>query len=98
MMPVANVFSRTAAQRPAPLHTVVIALNVMKEMGVPAEVLLRGTGISPEEIEQANAMVTHAQEMVLFANALEATGNSAIGLHIGSSIPVTAYGLRGTRC
>lgn len=80
---------------PAPLHTVVIALNVMKEMGVPAEVLLRGTGISPEEIEQANAMVTHAQEMVLFANALEATGNSAIGLHIGSSIPVTAYGLRG---
>ncbi|ARK45940.1 AraC family transcriptional regulator [Burkholderia pseudomallei] len=95
MMPVANVFSRTAAQRPAPLHTVVIALNVMKEMGVPAEVLLRGTGISPEEIEQANAMVTHAQEMVLFANALEATGNSAIGLHIGSSIPVTAYGLRG---
>lgn len=33
MMPVANVFSRTAAQRPAPLHTVVIALNVMKEMG-----------------------------------------------------------------
>lgn len=95
MKPVANVFCRTAAQRPASLHTIIIALNVMKEMGVPAEALLRGTGISPAEVEQANAMVTHAQEMVLFANALEATGNSAIGLHIGSEIPVTAYGLRG---
>ncbi|AOJ03820.1 MULTISPECIES: AraC family transcriptional regulator [Burkholderia] len=95
MKPVANVSSRTAAQRPAPLHTIIIALNVMNEMGVPAEVLLRDTGISPAEVEQANAMVTHAQEMVLFANALDATGNSAIGLHIGSEIPVTAYGLRG---
>ncbi|AJX31916.1 AraC family transcriptional regulator [Burkholderia oklahomensis] len=95
MKPVANVFSHTAAQRPASLHTIVIALNVMKEMGVSAEVILKGTGISPKEVEQANAMVTHAQEMVLFANALEATGNSAIGLHIGNSIPVTAYGLRG---
>ncbi|KVC78751.1 hypothetical protein WI75_12090 [Burkholderia ubonensis] len=39
-------------------------------------------------------MVTHAQEMVLFANALDATGNTAIGLHIGDAIPVTSYGLR----
>ncbi|KVG74298.1 hypothetical protein WM03_23775 [Burkholderia ubonensis] len=39
-------------------------------------------------------MVTHAQEMVLFANALDATGNTAIGLHIGDAILVTSYGLR----
>ncbi|MXN60892.1 AraC family transcriptional regulator ligand-binding domain-containing protein, partial [Burkholderia pseudomallei] len=88
MKPVADVSHRTAAQRPAPLHTIFITLDFMKRMGVPVDVLLRGTGISPSDVERPNAMVTHAQEMVLFANALEATGNTAIGLHIGNAIPV----------
>lgn len=78
MKPVADVSHRTAAQRPAPLHTIFITLDFMKRMGVPVDVLLRGTGISPSDVERPNAMVTHAQEMVLFANALEATGNTAI--------------------
>ncbi|KVS39615.1 hypothetical protein WK43_15995 [Burkholderia ubonensis] len=39
-------------------------------------------------------MVTHALEMVSFANALDATGNTAIGRHIGDAIPMTSYGLR----
>lgn len=90
-----DAIHRTAAQRPAPLHTIFITLDFMKRMGIPVDVLLRGTGISPSDIERPNAMVTHAQEMVLFANALEATGNTAIGLHIGNAIPVTSYGLRG---
>ncbi|MCA8274871.1 AraC family transcriptional regulator [Burkholderia sp. AU30280] len=94
MKPVADVSHRTAAQRPAPLHTIFITLDFMKRMGVPVDVLLRGTGISPSDVERPNAMVTHAQEMVLFANALEATGDTAIGLHIGNAIPVTSYGLR----
>ena len=95
MKPVADAIRRTAAQCPAPLHTIFITLDLMKRMGVPVDVLLKGTGISPADIERPGAMVTHAQEMVLFANALEATGNSAIGLHIGYAIPVTSYGLRG---
>lgn len=66
----------------------------MKRMGVPVDVLLRGTGVSPPDAERPNAMVTHAQEIALFANALEATGNTAIGLHIGDAIPATSYGLR----
>ncbi|KAB0636678.1 hypothetical protein WT67_33190 [Burkholderia stagnalis] len=90
-----DVINRTAAQRPAPLHTIFITLDFMKRMGVPVDVLLRGTGISASDIERPNAMVTHAQEMVLFANAREATGDTAIGLHIGNAIPVTSYGLRG---
>ncbi|MBZ5793573.1 AraC family transcriptional regulator [Burkholderia contaminans] len=95
MKPVADAVRRTAAQCPAPLHTIFITLDLMKRMGVSVDVLLKGTGISPSDIERPGAMVTHAQEMVLFANALEATGNSAIGLHIGHAIPVTSYGLRG---
>ncbi|AJX69532.1 AraC family transcriptional regulator [Burkholderia pseudomallei] len=94
MKPVAMAVTRTAAQRPARLHTIFITLEVMKRIGLSRETLLEGTGISPSDVERPNAMVTHAQEMVLFANALKATGNSAIGLHIGNEIPVTAYGLR----
>ncbi|MPV65521.1 AraC family transcriptional regulator [Burkholderia sp. BE17] len=94
MKPVADVIHRTAAQRPAPLHTIFITLDLMKRLGVPVDVLLKGTGISPLDVERPNAMVTHAQEMVLFANALEATGNTGIGLQIGHAIPVTSYGLR----
>ncbi|MET5116921.1 AraC family transcriptional regulator ligand-binding domain-containing protein, partial [Burkholderia pseudomallei] len=74
---------RTAAQRPAPLHTIFFTLVVMKRLGLSRVTLLEGTGISPSDVERPIAMVTHAQEMVLFANALIATGNSAIGLHIG---------------
>lgn len=44
----------------------------MKRMGVSVDVLLRGTGVSLPDVERPNAMVTHAQEMVLFANALDA--------------------------
>jgi AraC-like DNA-binding protein len=95
MTPASTGPNRTAAQRPAPLHAIFIALEVVQHMGVQRELLLRGTGISPAEISCPNAMVTHAQEMILFANALELTGDSAVGLHIGDAIPVTAYGNRG---
>ncbi|AOJ04857.1 hypothetical protein WS70_24195 [Burkholderia mayonis] len=94
MKPVAMTANRSATQRPAPLHTIFITLEVMKRIGLSSETLLVGTGIPPSDVERPNAMVTHAQEMVLFANALKITGNSAIGLHIGNEIPVTAYGLR----
>ncbi|SDG77111.1 AraC family transcriptional regulator [Paraburkholderia phenazinium] len=88
--------TRSAAQRPATLHTVVIAAEVLKARGVSVEALLQGTGIRPADLEQPEALITHAQEVTAFGNALSASGDSGVGLDIGDAIPVTAYGCRGT--
>lgn len=87
---------RSAAQRPANLHTVICAAGVVSQLGVPVDALLRGTGIVPAHLAQPDTVITHAQEIIVFANALLASGDSGIGLAIGDAIPVTAYGCRGT--
>lgn len=87
---------RSAAQRPATLHTVICAERVLSQLGVSVDALLRGTGILPEHLDQPDTMITHAQEIIVFANALLLSDDSGIGLAIGNAIPVTAYGCRGT--
>lgn len=88
--------TRLAAQRPATLHTVIVAVEVLRQRGVSVDVLLRGTGIVPTDLEQPDMVISQAQEIAVFANALSASGDSGIGLDIGDAIPVTAYGCRDT--
>ena len=86
---------RLGTRRPATLHTVIIAVQLLKRRGIPLEALLQGTGIVPADLEQPDTVISQAQEIIVFANALLASGDSGIGLAIGDAIPVTAYGYRG---
>jgi len=80
---------RLSTRRPATLHTVIIAVQLLKRRGIPLEALLKGTGIVPADLEQPDTVISQAQEIIVFANALLASGDSGIGLAIGDAIPVT---------
>ncbi|SMF99297.1 Transcriptional regulator, AraC family [Burkholderia singularis] len=95
-MPAVSGKAKSAAQLPATLCTVIVAAEVMKRYGISAERFLEGSGVVPADLGKPDVVITHAQEMAIFANALDATGNTGIGLEIGDAIPVTAYGWRGT--
>lgn len=85
----------TSAQRPAPLHTVVVAIQVLRGRGISVETLLDGSGITTADLALPDAMITHSQELIVFSNALDASCDTSIGLTIGNAIPLTAYGIRG---
>lgn len=84
-----------ASRRPAPLHTIIIAVRVLERLGYPISELLQGSGITATDLAQPELVVSHAQELIVFANALRITRDESIGITIGQSIPVTAYGVRG---
>ncbi|KVL70388.1 AraC family transcriptional regulator [Burkholderia ubonensis] len=84
-----------ASRRPAPLHTIIIAVRVLERAGYSVSELLQGSGITTTDLSRPALVVSHAQELIVFANALRVTGDESIGVTIGQSIPVTAYGVRG---
>ncbi|AGZ29892.1 AraC family transcriptional regulator [Burkholderia pseudomallei] len=80
-----------AARRPASLHAVAVAVDMLQRRGLSTELILSGSGIAPAELRQPNKIISHAQEMVIYHNAWRMTGDSAIGLAMADAVPLTAY-------
>jgi AraC-like DNA-binding protein len=87
--------AQLASHRPAPLHTIIIAVRVLEQQGYAVTDLLLGSGITVSDLARPDLVVSHAQELIVFANALRITQDEATGITIGRAIPVTAYGIRG---
>lgn len=86
----------SAADRPASLHAVIVAVDTVRaRYGIAQDVLLRHSGITDADLGDPEMLVSHAQEMMVFQNAWIATGDSSIGLLMGGAVPLTAYGVRG---
>jgi hypothetical protein len=47
------------------------------------------------DLRQPSGLVTHAQELIVFANALRACGDTRIGLDIGRAMHISSYGILG---
>ena len=84
-----------AAQMPANLHTVALTVSMMQKRGLQVADLLHGSGIAEDDLKQPSVMITHAQELIVFANAYRLSGDSAIGLDIGSDMHISSYGMLG---
>ncbi|KVN05735.1 AraC family transcriptional regulator [Burkholderia stagnalis] len=84
-----------ASRSPAPLHTIIITVRVLEKLGHSVDALLDGSGITTADLIKPDLIVSHAQELIVLANALRVTEDESIGLTIGKAIPVTAYGARG---
>lgn len=82
-----------AASRPAPLHTIIIAVRVLEKRGIPVSDLLAGSGISVDDLSHPHLVVTHLQELMILSNALKLTEDESIGLEIGSEIHISSYGV-----
>lgn len=77
------------------LHTVVLATEVLSQAGIPRDLLLEGSGIAEADLRTAEKLVTHAQELRVFANALQYYRDPSLGLYLGLRMHVSAYGILG---
>ncbi|MCY1404197.1 putative HTH-type transcriptional regulator [compost metagenome] len=79
----------------ATLHTVVLATEVLSHAGIPRSRLLEGSGIAEADLQTPEKLITHAQELRVFANALNCQHDPALGLCLGMRMHVSAYGILG---
>jgi len=84
-----------AHQVSATLHTVAIVLQQWRQLGISASAVLRGSRITEASLRQPAELITQAQELTVFANALERSGHSALGLDTGAAMHLPSYGLLG---
>ncbi len=84
-----------AHQVSATLHTVAIVVQQLRQLGIPASAVLRGSRITEASLRQPAELITQAQELTVFANALERSGNPALGLEVGAAMHLPSYGLLG---
>lgn len=79
----------------ATLHMVAIAVERARLRGIAASSLLRGSGVTEAMLQQPADLITQAQELTVFANALQCTQDSAFGLEIGAAFHLPSYGILG---
>lgn len=70
-------------------------MGVLEELGYDRRRCLRGTGVPLSQLEDPQARMTLQQELVFYRNALELTGDPAIGLKLGEPFTPQRYGLFG---
>ena len=78
-----------------PVRSLVPALEVLESMGIERQACLRGSGIMGSQLEDDAARMTLQQELVFYRNALELSGDPAIGLRLGVPFVPQRYGLFG---
>ncbi len=83
------------ALMPATLHTVAITVARMKMRGIPAASVLKDSGVTEADLKEPSRLVTHAQELVVFGNALALSGDPRLGLEIGAAMHIYSYGMLG---
>lgn len=84
---------QTPPQHPA--RSIVPPLDVLESMGHNRRSCLRGTGILMSQLDKPETRLTFQQELAFYRNALELTGDPAIGLYLGEPFIPQRYGLFG---
>lgn len=77
------------------LHTIALAADRLGASGMRLKPLLDGSGLTPADLETPDKLISHAQELRVFANAVKASGDPALGLSLGLRMHVSAYGILG---
>lgn len=77
------------------ISSVVVALNVLDELGLPSEACLRHTGITQEMLADPDGTVTLPQEIAFYRNVLAKVDDPFVGLRIGSEYHLGNYGMWG---
>lgn len=70
-----------------------LALLVCERKGIPTQPILASAAIDPEVIADPAGRVSFEQMQAFWREAVLQSGDPAIGLHAGSSIPRGAYGI-----
>jgi AraC-like DNA-binding protein len=77
------------------LHSVALTLKRLHQRGISSAAGLQNSRIPESMLKQPAELITRAQELTVFANALARSGDSSIGLEIGASMHLPSYGILG---
>ena len=80
---------------PHPLRSLLPVLGVMDQLGFDNQACLKGTGILLSQLNDANARMSLQQELAVYRNTLELSGDPLIGLKLGEPFVPQRYGLFG---
>ena len=78
-----------------PVNKLVAVVRALADEGIPAELALQDTGISPQELDSPASRMAVSQLLVAYRNALTLSRRSDFAIRLGQSIQVTAYGIYG---
>lgn len=68
-------------------------VNLMKKRGIPVAQVLTNSGIKVKQLEDPSLLVDGEQCETVIRNMLRLTGNTSLGLEIGSSVQLTDFGI-----
>lgn len=80
---------------PATTHVIVLALEEARKLGVAPVAILEGTRLRLDELDLPSTVITREQELKVFSNLQRLSGDTAMGLEIGSQVHVSSFGLPG---
>ncbi|WP_283148795.1 AraC family transcriptional regulator [Silvimonas soli] len=80
---------------PSTLQTISTIARLTGRRDIPPDRVLAGCGVSAADLQDTTMMVTHAQELIVSANARALTGDESLGLQIGNALRVSSFGLLG---
>ena len=78
-----------------PGQYLLILIGIAVQRGCALEAICDGTHLSLEELGQAGIRVSESQTDRIIANALQATGDAALGLEVGQQINLAAHAVVG---
>ncbi|MBB5189697.1 AraC-like DNA-binding protein [Silvimonas terrae] len=85
----------SAALVPSTLQTISTIARLTSRRDIDPDRILAGSGITAAGLQDTTLMVTHAQELIVSANARALTSDDSLGLQIGNALRVSSFGLLG---
>lgn len=78
-----------------PLHLSDCIAKHLESKGIPLEEVLSGSGLKADDFKIASRLLDIQQEQQIVRNALKLNSDSSLGLELGRSARISAYGLLG---
>lgn len=83
------------APPPHSVRSLLPPLQVMENLGVDRQLCLRGSGILVSQLDNTHEKMTFRQELAVYRNLLELSGDPLIGLKLGEPFLPQRYGFYG---
>lgn len=78
---------------PISLQCVALIVRILERDHIAAADVLQGTGIDEAMLKLPSGQIRRQQELQVFSNALRLTGDSTLGLRVGSEMRLQSYGI-----
>lgn len=78
-----------------PTQQSVLVLTQVSSHGVQPKAALRGTGLSPSDLDDDDTWISYRQTIQIIANAYRLSGRDMLGLDVGCSEDISTFGILG---